>query len=325
MSFRVLVTPRSFRRETGEHKRIMEEAGCVVVESSTGRPLRSSEMVNLIGDVDGAIIGLDQVNAEVIAAAPKLRVISKYGTGLDNIDLDAATQAGIVVTYTPGANHVSVSELTMGLMLALARHIPQHSSSVKAGSWERGRGVELAGKKLGIVGLGRIGMAVARRARAFDMHVLYYDVCRRKNAEAEGWLDYADLDALLAESDFVSLHCPFTPEWGTMIGKAQLRAMKPTAYLVNTARGGLVDEAALAKALQDRWIAGAASDAFVNEPPTDSPLLALDNFVASPHVGAVTCESVRRMAVMAARNTVLVLQDQRPSAVANPAVFERSI
>jgi len=324
MRFKVLVTPRSFLTQPGEHQRVLHEAGCQVVEPSRNRPLRAVEMVNLVGDVDGAIIGLDQVNAEVIAAAPKLHVISKYGTGLDNIDLDAATRAGVVVTCTPGANHVSVAELAMGLMLALARHIPQHSSSVKAGSWKRMRGVELAEKKLGIVGLGRIGMAVARRARAFDMHVLYYDVCRRQDAEAEGWLAYADLDALLAESDFVSLHCPFTPEQGTMIGEAQLREMKPTAYLVNAARGGLVDEAALAQALHDGWIAGAASDAFVDEPPTGSPLLALDNFVASPHAGAATCESVRRMAVMAARNTVLVLQGQRPLAVANPAVYERS-
>jgi len=324
MPFRVLVTPRSFREQPGEHKRILREAGCVVVGSSEGRPLRAAEMVNLVGDVDGAIVGLDQVNAEVIAAAPTLHVISKYGTGLDNIDLDAATEAGIVVTYTPGANHVSVAELTMGLMLALARHIPQHNNRAKAGSWKRIWGMELAGKKLGIVGLGRIGMAVACRARAFDMHVLYHDVSRRKEAEAESWLTYTELDALLAKSDFVSLHCSFTPEQGTMIGEAQLRVMKPTAYLVNTARGQLVDEMALAKALHDGWIAGAASDAFVNEPPVDSPLLALDNFVASPHAGAVTCESVRRMAVMAARNAVLVLQDQRPLAVANPAVYERS-
>ena len=296
----------------------------MVVESSKGRPLRGTEMVNLVSDVDGAIIGSDKVNARVIAAAPKLRVISKYGVGLDNINVDAATEAGIVVTYTPGANHVSVAELAMGLMLALARHIPQHSNSVKAGSWERMRGVELSGKKLGIVGLGRIGMAVARRARGFDMHVLYYDVCRREDVEGQSWLTYANLDTLLADSDFVSLHCPFTPEQRNMIGEAQLRAMKHTAYLVNTARGELVDETALVRALREGWIAGAASDTFVDEPPTGSPLLALDNFVASPHTGAATCESVHRMAVMAARNTVLVLQGQRPLAAANPAVYERS-
>jgi len=323
MPFKVLVTPRSFRQRPGEHKRILQEAGCQIVESNNERPLQAAEMVELIGDMDGVITGLDEISAEVIAAAPKLRVISKYGTGLDNIDLDAATQAGIIVTYTPGANHISVAELTLGLMLALARHIPQHDKGVKAGSWKRTRGIELAGKKLGIVGLGRIGLAVARRAHAFEMHILYYDVRRREDAEAEGWVSYVDFNTLLAEADFVSLHCPFIPEQGTIIGETQLRMMKPSAYLINTARGRLVDEAALARALREGWIAGAASDAFVHEPPTGSPLLTLDNFVASPHAGAATHEAMQRMAIMAARNTVLALQGQRPLAVVNPAVYEK--
>jgi D-3-phosphoglycerate dehydrogenase len=278
MAHKVLLTSRSFRQHSGEHKRILRAAGCELVESSNNRPLTATEMLPLVADVDAVIVGLDQVSAEVIAAGRRLRVISKCGSGLDHIDLQAATRHGVVVTSTPGANAVSVAELTLGLMLALARRIPQHNHGVKDGSWKRVVGVELASKTLGIIGLGRVGLAVARRARGLDMNILYCDVDRHKDLEVEYGLVYAELGLLLRDSDFVTLHCPLTPDLHNLIGEAQLRAMKSTAFLINTARGGLVDEAALTRALREDWIAGAASDAFVHEPPLGSPLLALDNF-----------------------------------------------
>jgi D-3-phosphoglycerate dehydrogenase len=319
---RLLITARSFRTQTGEHQRILQEAGCECVESTLDRPLTADEMLTLIGDVDGMIIGLDEISARVIAAAPRLRVISKYGVGINNIDLSAATRAGVVVAYAPSTNHVSVAELTLGLMLSLARRIPQHAASAKVGEWKRTTGVELAARTLGIIGMGQVGEAVARRARAFEMRIVYFDPRRRPDLEAEGWELCSGLDALLARSDVVSLHCPYVPDSPPLIGAAQLRAMRPGAFLVNTARGELVDEAALARALSEGRLAGAASDVFGHEPPASSPLLSLDTFIATPHVGATTVEAVQRMSVMAARNAVLVLQGQRPLAVANPEVYE---
>lgn len=320
MSYRVLVTARSFRRQPGEHKRILQEAGCELIEASNTQPLTEAGMMALIGDADALIVGLDQVTAKVIEAGPRLKVISKCGSGVDHIDLDAATHHGVVVTSTPGANSIAVAELTIGLMLALARHIPQHAQLVKAGSWARIVGEELANKTLGIVGLGRVGQAVAQRARSFDMRIVYNDMCRQ-DLEGEGWLAYADLNTLLADSDVVSLHCALTVETHGLIGEDQLRAMKPTSLLINTARGGLVDEAALARALREGWIAGAASDAFVHEPPLASSLLALDNFIGTPHAGAATREAIGRMAAMAANNTIQALRGERPLHAVNPEVF----
>ncbi len=321
MAYKVLLTSRSFRQQPGAHKRILQEAGCELVESSKDHPLTALEMLPLVADVDAVIVGLDQVTAEVMDAGRKLRVISKCGSGVDHIDLRAATQRGIVVTSTPGANAVSVAELTLGLILSLARRIPQHDRAVRAGSWKRSAGMELAGKVLGIVGLGRVGLAVARRARSLEMQILYHDVCRCEDLEVEHGLRYAALGVLLQDSDVVTLHCPLTQELRHLIGEAQLRAMKPTAFLVNTARGGLVDEAALVEALRAGWIAGAACDAFVQEPPLGSALLTMDNFIASPHAGAATHEAIERVAVMAADNTVRALRGQRPPDVANPEVY----
>ena len=323
MSHRVLVTARSFRRQPGEHKRILQEAGCELIETSNTQPLTEAEMIPLVGDVDALIIGLDQVTARVVEAGPRLKVVSKYGSGVDHIDLDAATRHGVVVTSTPGANSIAVAELTIGLMLTLARHIAQHAQSVKAGSWKRIVGVELANKRLGIVGLGQVGQAVAQRARSFEMRIAYSDVRRRRDLEGEGWLSYANLSTLLTHSDIVSLHCPLTAQTYGLIGEDQLRAMKPTSFLINTARGGLVDEMALTQALRQGWIAGAASDAFVHEPPRASPLLKLDNFIGTPHAGAATREAIERMAMMAAKNTIQVLRGQRPLHAVNPEVFSR--
>ncbi len=323
MSYRVLVTARSFRREPGEHKRVLQEADCELIETLNTQPLTEAEMIPLIGDADALITGLDQVTARVIEAGPRLKVISKCGSGVDHIDLDAATRQGVVVTSTPGANSIAVAELTIGLMLTLARRIPQHVQLVKTGSWERIVGVELANKRLGIVGLGRVGQAVAQRARSFEMRIAYSDTRRRQDLEDEGWLTYADLSTLMADSDIVSLHCPLTAQTYGLIGEDQLRAMKPTSFLINTARGGLVDEMALTRALREGWIAGAASDAFVHEPPRASPLLKLDNFIGTPHVGAATREAIQQMAVMAAKNTIQVLRGQRPLHTVNPEVFSR--
>lgn len=318
---KLLVTARSFRLRDGEHKRILREAGYDCVESGLDRPLTAEEMTPLVADVDGIIVGLDEIDARVIAAGARLRVISKFGVGLDNIDLAAAARAGVVVTYTPSANRISVAELTLGLMLCLARRIPQHNALAKVGDWSRFVGVELAGKTLGIVGMGQIGEAVGRRCRALEMQIAYFDRRRRGDLEAEGWTTYSSFTDLLTRSDVVTLHCPYQRGVPPLLDEPELRAMKRTAYLINTARGELVSESALLRALTEGWIAGAASDVFGREPPENSPLLGVGNFLATPHIGAATLEAVERMGIMAARNAVLVLQGRPPLASPSPEEF----
>jgi len=317
---KILVTARSFRITPGRHKELLEESGYQVVESPLDRPLKEAEMVELIRDADGAILGLDEVTAKVIEAGRQLKVLSRYGVGVDRVDLKAATAAGVVVTNTPGTNHIAVAELTLGLMLSVARRIPQHNNIAKAGEWKRVTGTELTGKTLGIIGLGQISREVIQRALAFDMHVLVSTGYPDKALKVE----YVPLERLLAESDFVSLHCSLTPERVNLIGEAQLMSMKPTSYLINTARGELVDEGALYRALKEGWIAGAASDVFVEEPPRGSPLLELDSFIATPHTGANTRESVLRMGVLAVENALQVLRGERPAYVVNPEVYKES-
>jgi len=321
---KILVTARSFRKTLGRHKELLGESGYQVVESPLDRPLKEAEMVELIRDVDGAILGLDEVTAKVIKAGERLKVLSRYGVGVDKVDLRAATAAGVVVTNTPGTNHIAVAELTLGLMLSLARRIPQHNRSVKEGSWERVRGTELAGKTLGIVGLGWISREVIRRASAFDMKIVVQTGYPDEELADEYGLEYLSFEPLLKEADFISLHCALTPERRNLIGERELRAMKPTSYLINTARGELVDEEALLVALQKGWIAGAAMDAFREEPATASPLVRLENFIATPHIGATTLESVIRMGTLAVENALRVLRGERPPYVVNPEVYEKS-
>lgn len=321
---KMLVTARSFRKTPGRHKELLEQSGYEVVESPLDRPLKEAEMVELIRDVDGAILGLDEVTEKVINAGERLKVLSRYGVGVDKVDLTAATAAGVVVTNTPGTNHIAVAELTLGLMLSLARRIPQHDRSVKEGSWERVRGIELAGKSLGIVGLGWISREVVRRASAFDMKIVVQTGYSDGELAGRYGVEYLSLERLLKEADFVSLHCAFTPERADLIGEKELRAMKPTGYLINTARGELVDEEALLRALQEGWIAGAAMDAFKEEPAMASPLVRLQNFIATPHIGATTLESVIRMGTLAVENALQVLRGERPPYVVNPEVCGKS-
>lgn len=323
---KVLVTARSFRKTKGEHWRVLENAQCEIVTPPGDNPLKEEEMVSLIGDVDAALVGVDQVTARVIQAGARLKVISKHGVGVDNIDVPAATRAGIVVTGTPGANQVAVAELTVGLILALTRKIPYHDTVVKSGGWNRLMGTELAGKTVGIVGLGRIGKEVVLRLKGFRVQFLAYDVYQDSAFAAEHGVRFVSLDELLAGSDIVTLHAVLTTESRRVIGEKELARMKPTACLVNTARGGLIDEDALYRALAENRLAGAAIDAFADEPPKNSPLLQLgDKIVCAPHMGAQTTETVLRMGLMAAENVVQVLKGARPAGVVNPQVYEQAL
>lgn len=260
--------------------------------------MKADELTGILGDHHALVVrSATQVTGPVLERPGKLKVIGRAGTGVDNIDLDAATRAGVVVLNTPGGNSVAAAELAFSLLLAMARGVPQANADLRAGKWERKKyvGVEVAGKTLGVVGLGRIGREVARRAAAFRMTILGYDPFVSAKAAADMGIEGCSLDDLLGRSDFVTLHLPFSPETHHLLNAAALKKMKKGARLVNCARGGLVDEAALFEALQSGHLAGAALDVFENEPPTDRRLIEHPLVVSTPHLGASTFEAQERV------------------------------
>ncbi len=269
------------------------------------------ELANAIGQYDALVVrSRTKVTEEVIEAGQKLKVIARAGAGLDNVDVEAAKRRGIAVINAGESVAIAVAELTLGLMLSLARRIPQAHLSLKEGRWEKQflLGTQLQGKTLGIVGLGRIGTALAKRAMALEMVVIATDpfICPEKALQLG--IPLVPLEELLQISDFVSLHVPLTPQTSKMIGWRELCLMKPTAYLINTARGGIVDEEALAKALEEGRIAGAALDVFEEEPPINSPLLRSDKVILTPHIGASTQEAQALASLEIARKVLEILQ-----------------
>jgi D-3-phosphoglycerate dehydrogenase len=277
--------------------------------------LSPEELAATIGGYEGLIVRSGtQVTAQMIQAADRLAVIGRAGTGVDNIDLQAATLRGIVVVNVPNSNAISVAEHTIALLLALARHVPQADASLRARRWSRQglRGTEVRGKRLGIIGLGRIGSAVAQRAQGLEMEVTAHDPFVSVDYAARQGVTLLSLEELLRESDFVSLHVPLTDLTGGMIGARELAMMKPTACLVNCARGGIVDEAALCAALEAGSLAGAALDVFAEEPLADSPLLRDERVILTPHLAATTDEAQQQAAQEIVRQVIDVLRGQVP-------------
>ena len=324
MSWKVLITASGFG-QTGQHAlEILREAGCQTIIPPKSGPLTASELAPLLPEIDAVLASLDDYSATVLAspAAASLKIIARWGVGYDAIDVTAATQHGIVVTYTPGMLDDSVADYTLALLLCLARRVHEGHAAMHHGGWKIAWGNDVSGKTLGIFGCGRIGMAVARRASGFAMRLLAYNRTPKPEAEKLG-VKFVSLDELLAESDFISIHAALTPETRGMIGESQFRKMKPTAFLINTARGALVDESALMKALFDRRIAGAAIDVFVTEPlPADSPLRATPNLLLSPHQASSSFETGERVSNVAANAIVDVMQGRHPENVLNPDVFK---
>ncbi len=311
--------------------KILREAGLEIeLHESKEWPPKREELIEKVRDKDALLCLLtDKIDAEVMDAAPNLKVISTYSVGFDHIDVEEATKRGIYVTHTPGVLTDAVAELTVGLILSICRRILEADKVIRTGQWNKPwnpfflTGMELKGKTLGIVGFGRIGRAVAKKMSGFEMRILYYDVRRDEKAEKELGAQYADLETLLKESDIVSLHVPLTKQTYHMIGEKELKLMKPTAYLINTARGAVVDTEALVRALKEGWIAGAALDVFEQEPlPPDHPLTKLENVVLTPHIGSATVEARSRMAELAAKNLVAVLKGEMPPALVNPEVLK---
>lgn len=262
-----------------------------------------------------------KVTADIIAKAPHLEVIGRAGAGLDNIDLKAASAAGIVVASTPDQNSISVAELAIGFMFALARHLPSADRDTRAGGWSRQRftGFELNGKTMGIVGLGRIGFITALRCRALGMRIIAHDEFMSPDAVAvsETKAELVSLDELLRQADFVSCHAPLTPATRGMFNYQRFAAMKPTAFFLNLARGEIVNEADLARALQEGRLAGAALDVREQEPPSPSPLNAMDNVILTPHIAAFTREAQERVVNAVCSDVIAVLQGKPARNFAN--------
>ena len=311
---RLLVTPTSYGKNDARLKTELEEQVGQVIYNPTGKPLTSAELAKLLPGMDGYIAGLDGIDAEALKTADRLKVIARYGVGVDNVDLAAAQGKGIVVTNTPGANSVSVAELALGLILALARQIPEAVEAVHQGKWPRYSGISLEGKTIGILGLGAIGKQLARRLAGFDCKILAYDPFADNAFVKDNHIVLSALDSVIEESDFISLHLPLLPETRGMVNDTFLNKMKKGSYLVNTSRGEIVDETALLKALQSGHLKGAGLDAFSVEPPDPkSPLLALPQVIATPHLGAQTDGATSNMGWLAMRDCLTVLQNEEPA------------
>ncbi len=256
--------------------------------------LKPEELIAIIGEYDALLVrSQTQVTADVVKSGKKLQIIGRAGVGVDNIDMNAATEAGIIVVNAPTGNTISAAEHTMALMLSMARHIPRANACLKGGVWERGKflGTELKGKTLGIVGLGNIGSEVAKRARGFEMKVIGYDPFVSAERARNMQIELASLERIYKEADFITLHVPLTAQTKNMISVKELAMMKPSARIINAARGGLIDEEALVAAVNAKKLAGAAIDVFIKEPCTDNVCFAAENIVVTPHLGASTAEA----------------------------------
>lgn len=288
---------------------ILSQAAAVDVRTG----LKPEELAAIVGDYDALVVRSEtKVTAAIFEAGHRLQVVGRAGVGVDNIDLDAATQHGVVVVNAPTGNTTSAAELAIALMLALSRHIAAADASLKSGQWQRSRfvGVELRGKTLGIIGLGQVGSEVARRARSFEMRLLAYDPFVPEERAKTLGVELRTLPELLAEVDFLTVHTTLTPGTRGLIGEDELKLVKPNIRLINTARGGIIDEVALAQALREGRVAGAAVDVFTQEPAIGNPLLDAPNLVTTPHLGASTAEAQERVAVDVAVQIAAVLRGE---------------
>ncbi|MGY4706996.1 2-hydroxyacid dehydrogenase [Candidatus Bipolaricaulota sp. J31] len=320
---RIFISCRIFPEEVERLEREGHE-----VKMYPGDLVPREELLRGVADAEVLIVPLStRVDAQVLASAPGLKVIANLGVGVDNIDLAEANARKVIVLNTPGVLTETVADLAFALMLAVARRVVELDKCLRAEGFPGWSfmppylGRDVWGATLGIVGLGRIGAAVARRAKCFRMRVLYHSRTRKPDVEAELGCRYASLGELLAESDFVVLCVPLTPETHHLIGERELSLMKDTAYLINIARGPVVDEEALVRALKEGWIAGAALDVFEREPEVHPELPRLDNVVLTPHIGSATVDTRRRMAALAVDGVLAALRGERPGNLVNPEVW----
>lgn len=323
MDFKVFSTSPTFGYYALEPLEYLAKHGCEIELVPKGKKMSEEELVQSVGEYDAMIVGVDKITKPIIEASQKLKIITKHGAGVDNIDVETASRRGIVVTNAPGTNSDAVADLTVGLFVSLARNIPFADHSVKEGGWSRIVGVQVNGKVLGIIGLGQIGKRVAKRMSGFDMRILAYDIVKNEALAKKLGVTYLALDEILTESDFISIHVPLNASTRRMIGERELGLMKKTAFLVNISRGDIVDEEALYRALKDGRIRAAALDVFFHEPPRKSPLLNLDNVISTPHMGAYTYEALREAGMVCVRDIVDALRGRHPRFVVNPEVLKK--
>jgi len=304
------------------------ERECQVKVNPYDRLLTKEELIGEVKEVDGLLCLLpDTIDKEIMSVNPGLKIISDYAVGYNNIDIEEATRRGIMVTNTPGVLTDTTADLTWALIMSIARRVVESDKFTREGKFKRWTpmlflGFDVHHSTLGIIGLGRVGRAVATRAGGFEMRVLYTDVKRApKEMENELRVEFVSFDELLSSSDFVTLHAPLIPETQHLIGEKELKMMKKTAYLINAARGPLVDERALVHALREKWIAGAALDVYENEPALTPGLSELDNVVVVPHIGSASTATREKMAIMAATNLISGLKGEVPPNLVNKEVI----
>lgn len=302
MKEKILVTPRSFGKNMPELFEMLEQVGYEVKRNTTGAILDQGQMREMLADCVGVIIGVDPLNAEILACAPYLRAVAKYGVGVDNIDLDYCQRHSIRVSRTVGANSEAVADYALALMLAVARGVVQIDGKCRKLNWGKITTRDVSHATLGLFGLGAIGRLVAKRARGFDMKIMAYDPYWPEEFARQNGIERAEPQEIFQNADFISLHLPLTPETEGFVGRKELAMMKKDAVLINTARGGLVDEKALLEALKEKQIYGAGLDAFAHEPPEDNDWFALDNVVLGSHCAASTRGATENMGRMATEN-----------------------
>ncbi len=321
---RVLCTPNTFAKRDPSLRSTLEAAVREVIYSPFGRPLKAAELMPLLKDVDGYIAGIDEVDSLALEAADRLRIIARYGVGIDRIDVAAATDRGIVVTNTPGANSAAVAELTIAFILSLARHIIRANEAVRRGEWPVLDGIGLRGKTIGLIGFGSVGREVARRLKSFDCSLLAFDPYAQTEVAEKYDVRLVPIETLVSNSDFVSLHAPATDATIGMVNREFLGRMKKGAFLINTARGDLVDEPALIAALESEHLQAAALDCFSQEPPDrNSGLFRLPSVIFTPHTAAHTDDAMNQMGWSALGCCLAALRGERPEHVVNPEVLER--
>jgi phosphoglycerate dehydrogenase-like enzyme len=327
MGWKVLVTARAFWVSGAEARQALVDAGCDVRDAPKAGPIPQPELIELLRGADAIVAASDPFDVGVFTACPDLRVVSRCGVGIDSVSLPDATAAGVIVTNTPGAITEAVGDYTFALMLGIARRIAEGDALMRSGGWGEYPGVLVWGKTLGLVGFGQIGRSVARRARGFNMRVLAYDPPAAESGSAReefgGSVEFTDLETLLRESDYVSLHAPNLPETRRMFNAERFAQMKRCAYFINTARGALVDEAALADALEQGVIAGAAVDVYEKEPcPADTPLRSAPRCLLTPHNAFNAVEAAANMSMRSAENLTALIRGERPAAICNPEVLD---
>ncbi len=320
---KVLITATSFSEVTFEPEQRLIDAGYEIAHNPYGRPMTAEEVAPLLKGVDAIAAGVDDFSAPALAQADRLKIVAKHGAGVDNIGIDECTRRGIVVANIPGANAEAVADMALALMLAVARHIPEGDRTTKAGKWQNTYGTDLFQATVGLLGMGRIGKGVARRCRGFDARVLAYDPYFDAAFAKENRVERADsIEQVMREADFVSLHMPSTEETRKTINAERIALMKPTAILVNTARGAIVDEDALADALEAGRIFGAGLDVYAAEPPTNSRLIKCARTVTMPHVSSNTPGALLAMGNGVVDAIFAALNGKRPQYVVNPEVYK---